>query len=246
MLSTDSPAYAEAAALVCDSGRLAPFRFVHKALRAMLAESLQRVGALDACYPDDRALIIDAVLRLLRVCSQHIAHQDEFFLAPLARRAPRAALPFDDDHRNQLTEIAALRQRLAAVQVAGPSARSSAYGLYLALTRFAAEQLEHLAEEDTLLTRALWEHFSDDEIRAMQARMHADFTPEQSGFYLQWMTQALDVSELGDLVAEARASMSASAFDSLLEIMRGEMPAPRWTRLAQTIDVAHEAWRRAA
>lgn len=235
MLTTDHPARDEATAQVCRGRRLQPYRFIHKALRALMLRTLQQAGQLDAGDAADRRALVAAVEELLQVCTDHLTHENRFFHAPLRERAPRAVLPFDDDHQGHVAAIAALRSRTDRVAAGGAGARADAYALYLELSRFVADNLEHMADEETLLTRALWEHFDDAEIRALEDRLRATFTPQESAYYMRWMLRGLNHAELEILAGGAREGMPAPAFDDLCAMLREELPAPRWARLARVL-----------
>jgi len=237
MLMTEPTDRDEATATVCHGDRLQPYRFIHKALRALMMRTLQQTATLDAGDAGERVALLAAVEELLQVCSDHLTHENNFFHAPLRERAPRAVMPFDDDHEGHVAAIAALRRRVDRVAAGGPAVRAEAYALFLELSRFVADNLEHMAEEETLLTRALWQHFSDAEILALEDRLRATFTPQESSYYLRWMVRGLNHAELAELVAGARAGMPPPVFDGLCTMLQAELPAGRWGRLARAMDL---------
>jgi len=237
MLLTPPTDRDEATALVCHGDRLQPYRFIHKALRALMLRTLQQTATLDPADAGERAALLAAVEELLQVCSDHLAHENRYFHEPLRERAPRAVMPFDDDHEGHVAAIAALRQRVQRVTEGGPAVAADAYALYLDLSRFIADNLEHMAEEETQLTRALWQHFSDAEILGLEDRLRATFTPQENAYYLRWMVRGLNHAELSALVTGARADMPAPVFAELCEMLRAELPAGRWARLARAIDL---------
>lgn len=238
MLMNDTPSQAEALAIVTASARMQPYRAVHKALRGLMAQTLEMLGRTDADDPTARAQALRAVDELLDVCAGHLAHENRFFHAALHERAPRAALPFDNDHDEHLAEIARLRERAALVRDAGAQADAAAYCLYLELSRFVAENLEHMAEEETLLTRALWQHFRDDEILHIEGALVASLSPEEKAMSLRWMARMLSPAELAPMLSAMRASMPAEAFDAVLAEVFAQLDAPRHARLAQRLGVA--------
>jgi hypothetical protein len=221
------------------SARPQPYRHIHKGLRVLLTHTLQRAGALDADDAAERAALVRELELLLTVCTDHLAHENHFFHEPLRRRAPRAVLAFDEDHREHLGAIAHLRLHLQRVRDAGDhpgaDAAALAYALYLDLSRFVAENLAHMAEEEATLTRALWQHFGDDEIRRLEDALHATLSPDESAFYLRWMARGLNVAELHALLADARAAAPAAVFDGLLDIATAELGTDRRARLLRAL-----------
>lgn len=235
MLMTASPSHDEIAAAVCQAGRVQPYRFIHKALRMLMFRTLQQAATLDTADAAGRATLVGAVEELLQVCSDHLGHENTFFHAALRERAPRAVLAFDDDHQGHEMSIAALRAQLARVAEGGKAVRGETYALYLALTRFVGENLEHMADEETRLTHAFWQHFSDAEIEAIEQRLVATFSPEKNAYFARWMARGLDDVELATLAAGARQGMPPEAFAGLAELLMAELPAPRQARLARAL-----------
>ena len=69
------------------------------------------------------------------------------------------------------------------------------YELYLRLSVFIGENLEHMAEEESTLTQALWDHFSDEEILALKPDgvflSHGPGDPAETGKYSVPVIRAL-------------------------------------------------------
>lgn len=224
--------------LVCSSRREQPYRLIHKGLRMLLAQAQQQAGTCDVRHADERAALVEAVEQALATCSDHLAHENRFFHEPLRERAPRAVRAFDTDHQEHLQAIATLRLQLQRVRDAGTDGEALAHALYLQFSRFVADNLQHMAEEETVLTQALWDHFTDAEIRAMEDALRASLSPEENLFYLRWMARGLHGGELGALLAGARAAAPAEVFQQLCGLVMDELPRPRRERLAQALCLA--------
>lgn len=200
MLRTESTNHCpDSLSAVCASARIQPYRFIHKALRQQMFKMLHAAGSLDATNPMERDKLVAEVERLLAVCADHLAHENQFLHAPLRDRLPRTVVPFDDDHADHLAGIDALRLLLQQVRDAGDEAGALAYELYLRLTQFVGENLAHMAEEESTLTRALWAHFTDAEIAGCIEAIHATLSPQENETIMQWLAQSLNASELAQL-----------------------------------------------
>ncbi len=226
----------DAIATASATPRYQPYRYIHKGMRTLMFSTLRHAGALDAACAAERAQIVDEVERLLATCADHLAHENEFFHAPLRQRAPRAVLPFHEDHLGHLEAIAALRLLLQRLRDAGTAqAPSLAYELYLRLSAFVGENLEHMAEEESVLTQALWAHFSDDELIGLETALHATLAPHEMAFYLRWMAQGLNATEAAQLLAGARTQVPEAVFPQLADTVQAEMPPARWARVAAAL-----------
>lgn len=171
---TDHPHRDDATRQVCAGGRPQPYRAVHRALRARLLRQLRRVDAVpDAADVAARARLAREAHALLDLCLARQHAEDREVHALLAGRAPRATLPYDDDHVEQRREIASLRAAADALADGLPTPAAALRGHALAWARFGAALLEHMADEETRLTAALWAHCCDAELRALGERLDA-------------------------------------------------------------------------
>jgi hypothetical protein len=147
------------------SERFRPYRRAHRQLRRALADALQRCACLDA---DDQRACQRLAGDLHALLDLYLAHQREEDLAlhaPLRECAPRALLAFDAEHEDQLAAITTLRPLLDALQLGAAQAAATAGEVELRMSQFIAEGLAHMADEETTLTRALWQHFTDEQLR---------------------------------------------------------------------------------
>lgn len=196
-----------------------PYRHIHKALRRLLVQALVDAGKADPCVIEGRASLISAIGLVLDVFETHIDHENRYFHEPLRRKTIRATLPFDDDHRNQLQAAASLRVLLEELRNANEDAQSLAYRIYLSFGEFVAENLQHMTEEETVLTRAIWKHMSDDEILDMERDLRINLTIEQTQSMLRWMAASLNPQELAAVLDDARRIASPSEFSEVLELV---------------------------
>lgn len=232
--ATPSSPSADVIAAAAATPRLAPYRFIHKGLRVLMFNTLQRAGALDASDAQDRACIVDEVERLLAICADHLAHENQFFHEALRARAPRAVLPFHDDHLEHLESISGLRLLLQRLRDAAPDqAPALAYALFLRLSVFVGDNLIHMADEESTLTQALWAHFSDAELAAIEGALHATIAPAEMGFYMRWMGQGLHAGEAMALLGDLRDHAPPAVFAQLAGEVQAGMPAQRWARVAR-------------
>jgi len=225
---------ADAIARTAATPRLAPYRDIHKGLRVLMFSTVQRAGALDASLTEDRACIVDEVERLLSTCADHLAHENQFFHEALRARAPRAVLPFHGDHLEHLEAIGALRLLLQRLRDASPDrAPALAYELFLRLSVFVGDNLVHMAEEESTLTQALWAHFSDAELAAIEGALQATIAPAEMAFYMRWIGQGLHAGEAIALLSGMRDHAPPMFFGQMAGEVQAVMPAPRWARVAR-------------
>lgn len=158
---------------VCRSLRFRPYRLAHRQLRLAMARVLQHCvpqPPADACRS---GVLAGELAALLDHYLAHQAAEEHCLHAPLRAVAPRALLAFDAEHEEQLAAIGALRALLRELRPDASPGDGAAAELELRLSQFIAEALAHMADEEASLTRALWQHFSDQQLREFAARLDA-------------------------------------------------------------------------
>jgi hypothetical protein len=167
------------------SERFRPYRGAHRQLRRALADALRRCACLEATDTPARQQLTADLHALLDLYVAHQREEDIALHAPLRECAPRALLAFDAEHEDQLAAIAALRPLLDELQLGTAAAAQVAGELELRMSQFIAEGLAHMADEETTLTRALWQHFTDEQLRGFAAGLRAansdEITPTHRG-----------------------------------------------------------------
>ena len=86
------------AAATQNQPRMDMYAGIHKALRALMADTLLAVGRMD--YDDDleRAQVCQRVVELLELCASHLKHENEFVHTAIEARAPGASGRIAHEH----------------------------------------------------------------------------------------------------------------------------------------------------
>ncbi len=152
---------------------------VHKGLRYAHARLLTRLGAT---APDNAAATAE-LLADLRVHLGRRACQIDFerreILPALESRAPGAVTELADGHDRRQAHFPVLEALAAEVEMARLRQRGAAlHRLYLAFSRFMAEDLHQMAEEEEEFSPVLQALFTDAELIAMEARMRGALSDE--------------------------------------------------------------------
>ncbi len=160
------------------SERFRPYHRAHQRLRCAFAGALLRCSQVDADDTTSCRQLAADLQALLDLYAAHQREEDASLHAPLRACAPRALLAFDAEHEDQLATIAALRPLLDELQLGTTPAAAIAGELELRISQFIAEGLAHMADEETTLTRALWQHFTDEQLRGFTAGLRATASNE--------------------------------------------------------------------
>jgi len=180
---------------------------IHKALRLALGRTLTRIGAVDVADEDDLGAALAEIERLIELCRLHLAHENHHVHPLLEAAEPGASTQAAREHRAHREELDALAGDTRALRSAATHDRPRlARHLYRALARFMADNLTHMAHEESAHNALLWQRCSDDELRALEERIVADTDPAAMQQVLAVMLPALDAGERRALLAGMHVS----------------------------------------
>ncbi|HTT09679.1 MAG TPA: hemerythrin domain-containing protein [Burkholderiaceae bacterium] len=216
---------------------------VHKGLRACMAHVLVEAGRMDTTDADDTAQALGSMRHLLLLCRTHLEHEDRFVHAAMEARCPGSAATTRGDHEHHVRSIVQLESAARAVEdSAGEARRSAARALYTLLSRFVAENYEHMHVEETRNNIVLWAEYTDAELIALKGRLIAAIPPEVNMAFMRWMAPSLSPLERAELLGNARQGMPAAAFDAALAMIKNHLSTRDWFKLQVALaPLAHAA-----
>jgi Hemerythrin HHE cation binding domain len=198
---------------------------VHKGLRNALNATLLKLGQLD---PADPADVTEALLQLRDVlawCEKHIDIEEQFIHTAVERRRPAALVGrLRGDHGSHERDFSLLRDDAEALERSLADvpavAKARARQLYLSYSRFVAENLAHMAVEETEMTALLAELFTPAEIGAIFVSILASEPPEQLMRGVRWVMPAVDPTERAEMARMAQAGVDPATFSQLLAALK--------------------------
>ncbi len=197
------------------AGRWDIYGPVHKGLRLGHAEMLRRLGAAD--HRLDQGELLAALRAHLAIAAGHLAHEDEVIHPALEAARPGAAVALDRDHAAHHGRLADLLGLIGALEGAAPAERA-AHGrhLYLAFATFVAEDLAHMAREETKVWPVLCELFSDAQLAELEMQIVASLTPRDNLAMMRIMLPAMAPSERIGLLGGMKAGAPAEAYAAVI------------------------------
>jgi hypothetical protein len=99
---------AEKAVDMTDAPRVDMYAGIHKAMRALMADTLLALGRMDCDDGLELAQTTQQVLALMDACASHLKHENEFIHAALEARAPGASAVIAHEHDDHLAHIGRL------------------------------------------------------------------------------------------------------------------------------------------
>ena len=205
---------------------------IHKALRALLSDTLLAVGRMDAQDDLELAQATQRVLQMLDLMRSHLEHENAFVHPVLESRAPGSSELIGDDHVGHVAEIGALAAQTHALLTSPQDARdAAAFALYQRLALFAAHNFEHMNVEETAHNAVLWAHYSDAELMQVHGALVASVPPEEMMQYLRWLVPFMNPRERATLLGGMRQQVPAPVFEVVLQMVRPHLDAREWQKL---------------
>jgi hypothetical protein len=221
---------------VVNQARFDMYAFIHKALRAMMADALVAIGRLDVDDAEESVQKLAQLRTLLAACESHLQHEEDFLHPAIEARAPGAARATADDHVHHRAQLEALEAAVIALEGARPAQRASmAHALYLQLANFVADNFLHMQVEERDNNAALQACYTDVELLAIHDRIIQAIPPQEMAATLRWMVPNLSAPERAALLGGLALAMPREAFDGVLTLTRQNLSARDWFKLMMAL-----------
>ena len=215
---------------------------IHKAMRALMADTLTGLGRMDADDPLELAQTTQRVLQMLDFARSHLRHENDFIHPALEARAPGASGVIAHEHEEHDVEIRALADATTALLNVDPAARAAdALALYRRLALFVAHNFEHMHVEETAHNAVLWARYSDAELVALHDALIASIPPEEMMFAIRWIVPFMNPQERAAMLSDMRVHAPAPAFAAALDLVRPHLSEREWDKLAASLGTAAQA-----
>ena len=210
---------------------------IHKALRALMADTLMAVGRMDSEDAAEMAQTLQRVQQLLAFCQSHLHHENTFIHAAMEAHAPGSSSQITHEHEEHVAAIEALGRQASALQACEDAAgrAAAALALYRALARFVADNFAHMHVEESAHNAVLWAHCTDAQLNEIHGALVASIPPEAMMFTLRWMVPFMNPAERAALLADMRAHAPASAFEAALTHVRPHLNEADWAKLSASL-----------
>ena len=222
------------AAASTSSSRENLYAGIHKALRAMMADTLLAVGRADPSDPQDVADASGRVIALMALCEAHVQHENSFVHPAIEARTPGVCGEVAQDHVEHLHHIQRLRAAAQQLPTLGAQLQAGAlHALYLELSLFVADNLQHMHVEETRHNAALWSAYTDAELHAIHDALVATIEPADMMQVMRWMLPQMHALERLQVLGGMRQGAPAPVFQAVLDVVQPHLSPRDWAKLTQ-------------
>ncbi|MBG9389435.1 hemerythrin domain-containing protein [Caenimonas aquaedulcis] len=215
---------------------------IHKAIRALMADTLLAVGRMDSTDELEVAQVTQRVLELLDFCTSHLGHENEYLHTAIEARAAGASERIAHEHVEHEAHIAALGRSVAALRATPADSRAgAALDLYRQLSLFVAENYQHMYVEETAHNAVLWARYTDAELEGIHHRLVASIPPAEMMFGMRWLVPFMNPQERAGLLSDVQRNAPPPAFQAILDTVRPHLAEAEWAKLAASLQLAQPA-----
>jgi hypothetical protein len=203
------------------------YSHVHKAVRSLLFEAVEAVGRTDFTQSAEIPAAAAAVRHTIRLTGLHARHEDREIHPILHELAPEVAADLEAAHDRfdgLEREIERCFERLESATL--EERVSLGRRLHEMLGALVADQLQHMAAEESRANRILWAHRTDAELLLVQQRIVSAIEPEELAEWAEAMLASGNRSERVALLAGLSA-LPAPVF--------ARVTAPARTRIGEAV-----------
>ena len=219
--------------------RMDMYAGIHKALRALMADTLLAVGRMDCEDGLELAQTSQRVMVLLDFCASHLQHENRFVHAAIEARAPGGSAAVAQEHQSHERHLAELRAMASALlDGPAPGRAAAALGLYRQLALFVADNLQHMHVEETAHNALLWAHYADAELVDIHHALVASIPPEEMMEVMRWLVPFMNPAERVAVLGDMQAQAPAPAFAAVLDSVRPRLTESEWAKLARSLGLA--------
>ncbi len=215
------------------------FYQIHKALRAMLYDAALTLQQTDFSNSAESASAMTKVADVVFAFDNHAHHEDTFINPAVEAYEPELAKTFEDEHVEDHRLSSNLKNLLAICENALLPEERVICGSAItkSFVEFMVFNLEHMAKEEVLLNRALWKHYTDEQIIEIHHKILAAIPPAEMQHATKWMLRGLNNADIISWFKDVKQSAPQPVFNGLLSIAEIELPFERFEIIEQALSL---------
>jgi hypothetical protein len=205
---------------------------IHKALRTAMFELSCLHAQTDFTDDAEVSTLQTKAAEMVYFLIDHGHKEDTFYLAPLEQRAPGATAHDAADHVEIEARIHQLGRSYEGLS-SFPAEERVAAGrrLYFEYNRFISDYLMHMDEEEHQTTEQFYQHFTDDELRAMEGATIASMDPADTARALGYMIPSIDATTRIAWIRSVKQVAPPPAFNLLMGVANQTLSPEAYARL---------------
>lgn len=218
--------------------RLKPFDVPHKALRNALSQLSLLAGNTDYSEPGAISTMYQLGKEVLLLLNTHANDENEVNLKHLETKVPGASHHDIREHEQLHIMQLELEKMLDRIneEIRGTNGTIDLpEKFYSSLTDFHSVYLAHMAEEERVTQRMMWENFSDEELAAQRAEIIKSLPAETLLLWFKYAAPALTHTERINLFGGFRKAAPAELFERTKNVLKKVLEPGKFEKLMESI-----------
>lgn len=213
------------------SQRFDIYRDVHKGLRQALFNLTIQVGSTDCTDSAATEQLHQAMIRCNDLLELHAMHEDRHVQPVVDALDPALSNAITQRHQEMEPVFAALVEDARAIDSAAEDAPARQRRLYLDLSRFVADYLHHIADEEQKVQPLLEQHHDDSFLMELSARIRGEIPPPAMAMFLAEMIPAMNHGERLAMFSGMKHGAPAAVFKATCDLAQQVLDTADWQRL---------------
>ncbi len=212
------------------------YKDVHKGIRKELFDLGVLAGSTD--FEDDASLNLlkEHFNRSYNLLETH-AHSEDTHVEPLLHDiSTDEAAKLADTHKNLDMFINTLQQKLNSISANQSSSANEGQDFYIQLTLFISQYLQHIADEEQIISPQLWDNYDDKTLFEISAKIRANIPPPVMNNFLSCMVPAMNHPERVMMFNGMKQTAPEEVFTGVCMLAQSVLSKADWDNLDQTIN----------
>lgn len=170
---------------------------------------------------------------------EHSGHEDQSIfpqLTPFDSKAVDAMIQEHVEITRQMVEISKVADELSQLKE-NDQRIEMGNKLISMVNNLLASYLVHLNNEETTLLPLTWKYLSDDQIRAIRAKIQMATPPERYGEWMKWMVSSLNVNELIGLFSGMKMAAPPQVLEKMKLLAEKNLDRETWNKIKERVNL---------
>ncbi|MGZ3851840.1 MAG: hemerythrin domain-containing protein [Flavisolibacter sp.] len=213
------------------------FNIIHKGLRAALFQTALQLQQTDFTDEEQAEEAVNKVKEIVMLFEGHAHKEDNYVLPLINEYEPSVVASFNSEHEEDGRLGNELNDAVQRVLNSEGFTEKAISGRELteSFVRFMVFNLNHMAKEEDIINKILWRYYSDDELKAVVAKISQADPPWIQEFYVKWMIRGINNTEAIEWMKAAGKAAPAVVFKGLVQKAEQELPKQRFQKISASL-----------
>jgi hypothetical protein len=192
------------------------FNLIHKTLRHMLYDAAVLLQQTNFAETAESNAAIEKIETVVYFFVHHAHHEDNYVLPAVKKYDAALVASFEDEYEKYLGLGNKLKNLINIYRNVNFEEERMTAGSAIckAFIDFMIFNLEHMSKEEILINQVLWQHYTDEQLLAINQQIVANIQPEEMAFTSKWMIRSINNKEAIGWLLQVKAARPSFVLQS--------------------------------